>query len=81
MVKRHLFFSLILFCLSSTAVATETAVFFSPNGGCLKQVLITGSFNWTPTADNENQENLLILRDPILIQKYEERFEWMRGNG
>jgi len=160
-----LFFSLILFCLPLTAVATETEVFFSPNGGCLQavvaqidqstktidvaiyhltsreiaqalvrakdrgviirifmdtgeartkysksrylvqngfdvklhkgqglmhhkfaivdhRVLITGSFNWTPTAEEKNQENLLILRDPELIRKYGERFEGMwRGGG
>ncbi len=45
------------------------------------KVLITGSFNWTPTADKENQENLLILTDKDLIKKYSERFELLWKNG
>jgi phosphatidylserine/phosphatidylglycerophosphate/cardiolipin synthase-like enzyme len=40
-------------------------------------VLITGSFNWTPTADTKNEENLLIMTDPELIKKYAARFEYL----
>jgi len=45
------------------------------------KVLITGSFNWTATAENENQENLLIIRDKDLIKDYSKRFEilWEKG--
>jgi len=45
------------------------------------KVLITGSFNWTATADKENQENLLIMADEGLIRKYIERFELLWKNG
>ena len=41
------------------------------------KVLITGSFNWTPTADQKNEENLLIMTDSELIKKYRERFEYL----
>jgi phosphatidylserine/phosphatidylglycerophosphate/cardiolipin synthase-like enzyme len=41
------------------------------------EVLITGSFNWTPTADRKNEENLLIMTDRWLIKKYAERFEYL----
>ena len=41
------------------------------------KVLITGSFNWTPTADQKNEENLLIMTDKELIKKYAERFEYL----
>jgi len=41
------------------------------------KVLITGSFNWTPTADQKNEENLLIMTDEALIKKYQERFEYL----
>ena len=44
-------------------------------------VLITGSFNWTPTADRENQENLLILTTKDLIKQYSDRFEMLWGAG
>ncbi|MCX5712662.1 MAG: phospholipase D-like domain-containing protein, partial [Candidatus Omnitrophica bacterium] len=41
------------------------------------KVLITGSFNWTPTADYKNEENLLIMSNKGLIKKYAERFEYL----
>ena len=44
-------------------------------------VLITGSFNWTPTADRENQENLLIMTDKDLIKQYSGRFEFLWKSG
>jgi phosphatidylserine/phosphatidylglycerophosphate/cardiolipin synthase-like enzyme len=40
-------------------------------------VLITGSFNWTATANEKNEENLLIMTDKDLIKKYQERFEYL----
>ncbi len=45
------------------------------------KVLITGSFNWTPTADRENQENLLIMTDKDLIKQYSDRFEFLWRSG
>ena len=33
-------------------------------------VLITGSFNFTPSAEKRNAENLLIIRDKELAGKY-----------
>ena len=45
------------------------------------KALITGSFNWTAGAEEKNDENLLIMTDPGLIKKYQDRFEylWKRG--
>ena len=40
-------------------------------------VLITGSFNWTPTANEKNEENLLIMADKELVKKYADRFEYL----
>ncbi len=40
-------------------------------------ILITGSFNWTPTADRKNEENLLIIKDASIIKKYRERFDYL----
>ncbi len=39
--------------------------------------LITGSFNWTLTAEERNEENLLIITDAGTIEKYEERFNYL----
>jgi len=39
--------------------------------------LITGSFNWTLTAEERNEENLLIINDKGTIEKYEKRFDYL----
>lgn len=40
-----------------------------------QQMVITGSYNWTMESEQENYENLLIVREPDLIHKYREEFE------
>ncbi len=37
--------------------------------------VLTGSFNWTVSAQRRNDENLLIIRDKKLAQAYRNRFE------
>jgi len=39
------------------------------------QVVLTGSFNWTITAERKNAENLLVITDPDLAQKYTKQFK------
>ena len=39
------------------------------------QVVLTGSFNWTATAEKKNSENLLVLTDKGLAQKYMKQFK------
>ena len=41
------------------------------------RILITGSFNWTASAERENQENLLIITDENVVKQYEQRFEML----
>jgi len=36
--------------------------------------VITGSFNWTPTAEKSNDENLLVINDNGIARIYEKRF-------
>ena len=40
------------------------------------EVVITGSYNWTLAAENNNGENLLVIRDPRLAGVYTEN--WRR---
>jgi phosphatidylserine/phosphatidylglycerophosphate/cardiolipin synthase-like enzyme len=40
-----------------------------------QQTVLTGSYNWTLESENENHENLLILRDPYPVQVFTEEFE------
>lgn len=39
------------------------------------QIAITGSYNWTLESEEQNFENLLILRDPEELEKYRREFE------
>ncbi len=40
-------------------------------------VLLTGSFNWTAKAVNQNQENILILEDKGMANRYTDEFNRM----
>ena len=40
-----------------------------------QQTVLTGSYNWTHESEDENHENLLILRDPQSVEAYAREFE------
>jgi phosphatidylserine/phosphatidylglycerophosphate/cardiolipin synthase-like enzyme len=40
-----------------------------------QQTVLTGSYNWTHESEDENQENLLILRDAYSVAAYTHEFE------
>lgn len=40
-----------------------------------KEVLLTGSYNWTKSAADRNQENLLVTEDPKMVKAYLGEFE------
>lgn len=37
--------------------------------------LLTGSFNWTRSASEQNEENLIVTPDPVLVAAFRGRFE------
>jgi phosphatidylserine/phosphatidylglycerophosphate/cardiolipin synthase-like enzyme len=39
------------------------------------ETVITGSYNWTVAADEQNGENLLMIRDPRLAKVYTENWQ------
>ena len=39
--------------------------------------LMNGSFNWTRSASEQNEENLIVTADPVLVAAFTERFEWL----
>ena len=45
------------------------------------RIMFTGSFNWTAQAEKYNAENLLMIDDPALIKRYQERFEYLWNKG
>ena len=40
-----------------------------------QQTVLTGSYNWTLESEDENHENLIILRDPNPVEAYSREFE------
>ena len=40
-----------------------------------KEILLTGSYNWTKSAADRNQENLLVTEDPKMVKAYLNEFE------
>ncbi len=45
-----------------------------------KKVLVNGSFNWTRSASDYNQENIVVLHDANIVKTFVEKFEdlWSR---
>jgi len=39
------------------------------------KIVITGSYNWTASASTRNDENLLVIDDEEVIQRYQRQFE------
>jgi phosphatidylserine/phosphatidylglycerophosphate/cardiolipin synthase-like enzyme len=40
-----------------------------------EEIVITGSYNWTMAAEEDNSENLLVIRDPHLARLYLEHWQ------
>ncbi|MBC7332225.1 MAG: phospholipase D family protein [Synergistetes bacterium] len=40
-------------------------------------IVITGSYNWTATAEEKNEENLLVIHDVDIAKTYKNRFEYL----
>jgi len=39
------------------------------------RILLTGSYNWTFSANNRNDENLMVIDDPKIIEIFQNQFE------
>jgi mitochondrial cardiolipin hydrolase len=39
------------------------------------QILLTGSYNWTLESEDENFENLVVLREPAAVREYLREFK------
>ena len=40
-----------------------------------RTLVVTGSFNWTKAAANDNRENVIVVDDKYFIDKYSEEFK------
>jgi len=47
------------------------------------RIVITGSFNWTNSAENNNNENLIVIRSVDVASIYESEFQdiWNQSQG
>jgi len=47
------------------------------------RIVITGSFNWTNSAENNNNENLIVIRSVDVASRYESEFQniWSQSQG
>jgi phosphatidylserine/phosphatidylglycerophosphate/cardiolipin synthase-like enzyme len=45
------------------------------------ELVLTGSYNWTLASEEQNYENLLILRNPEHIEVYRQEFEALWDDG
>ena len=47
-----------------------------------QETVLTGSYNWTHESEDENHENLLIIRDDYSVDAYTQEFEslWKGAN-
>jgi phospholipase D len=47
------------------------------------RIVLTGSFNWTTTAENNNNENLIVIRSVDVATRYESEFQriWGQSQG
>ena len=47
------------------------------------RIVITGSFNWTNSAENSNNENLVVIRSVDVASRYESEFQriWSQAQG
>lgn len=43
-------------------------------------VVLTGSYNWTVSASNNNQENILIIESKGVVNNYESEFNKLWGS-
>jgi competence ComEA-like helix-hairpin-helix protein len=44
------------------------------------EIVITGSYNWTASAEERNDENLLVIDDSCIVERYQDQFNnlWNR---
>lgn len=45
------------------------------------EIVVTGSYNWSKSAEEWNNENLIIIRSREIAKKYEEEFEKILNEG
>jgi len=58
-----------------TRVSTNNYIMHNKFAIIDNRLLLTGSYNWTFSANNRNDENLMVIDDPEIIARYQNQFE------
>ena len=58
-----------------TRISTNNYIMHNKFAIIDNRILLTGSYNWTFSANNRNDENLLIIDDPEIIEIFQNQFE------
>ena len=45
-----------------------------------KNIIITGSHNWSASANHQNDETLLVIKNPLITRHYQQEFERLYNN-
>jgi len=66
------FLIIVLSITISISTLAKTEAYFSLYDN---PFLLTGSYNWTFSANHRNDENLMVIDDPEIIARYQNQFE------
>ena len=58
-----------------TRISTNNYIMHNKFAIIDNRILLTGSYNWTFSANNRNDENLMVIDDPEVIARYQSQFE------
>jgi len=58
-----------------TKISTNNYIMHNKFAIIDNRLLLTGSYNWTFSANNRNDENLMVIDDPEIIARYQNQFK------
>ena len=58
-----------------TRISTNNYIMHNKFAIIDNRILLTGSYNWTFSANRRNDENLMVIDDPEIIARYQNQFE------
>ncbi len=58
-----------------TRISTNNYIMHNKFAIIDNRILLTGSYNWTFSANNRNDENLMVIDEPEIIARYQNQFE------
>jgi len=63
-----------------TRISTNNYIMHNKFAIIDNRILLTGSYNWTFSANNRNDENLMIIDDPEIIEIFQNQFVYLWTN-